>query len=175
MYAHDALIWSPNVIEHHGILKQKWGVRHGPPYPLDESDKTQAQKKAAAADKKEEKSESSSKGSSSSSSIDSKKSVKDMTDDELNKAINRARLEKTYKELTTDTSAKKSVSTGKKILDGLADIGGEITKRTLTDLGTQTASYVLGTELNKVLEKYNKGEDASAIDPKNVQNRSKKK
>lgn len=31
---------------HHGILKQKWGVRNGPPYPLRGGDYTPAQKKA---------------------------------------------------------------------------------------------------------------------------------
>lgn len=33
-------------LEHHGIAKQKWGVRHGPPYPLDYEDHSPAQKKA---------------------------------------------------------------------------------------------------------------------------------
>lgn len=31
---------------HHGILKQKWGVRNGPPYPLRGGDYTSAQRKA---------------------------------------------------------------------------------------------------------------------------------
>lgn len=31
---------------HHGILKQKWGVRNGPPYPLRGGDYTPAQRKA---------------------------------------------------------------------------------------------------------------------------------
>ena len=31
---------------HHGILKQKWGVRHGPPYPLGGGDYSKAQRKA---------------------------------------------------------------------------------------------------------------------------------
>lgn len=31
---------------HHGILKQKWGVRNGPPYPLRGGDYTAAQRKA---------------------------------------------------------------------------------------------------------------------------------
>lgn len=31
---------------HHGIKGQKWGVKQGPPYPLDESDHTAAEKKA---------------------------------------------------------------------------------------------------------------------------------
>lgn len=29
-----------NVLAHHGIKGQKWGVRNGPPYPLDKSDKS---------------------------------------------------------------------------------------------------------------------------------------
>lgn len=31
---------------HHGIMKQKWGVRHGPPYPLSYSKHSSAQKKS---------------------------------------------------------------------------------------------------------------------------------
>lgn len=34
-------------LEHHGILGQKWGKRHGPPYPLDPEDRSAAEKKAA--------------------------------------------------------------------------------------------------------------------------------
>lgn len=33
-------------LKHHGILKQKWGIRHGPPYPLSGGDYTKAQKEA---------------------------------------------------------------------------------------------------------------------------------
>lgn len=32
---------------HHGIEKQRWGVRHGPPYPLDPEDHSPAQRRAA--------------------------------------------------------------------------------------------------------------------------------
>lgn len=33
-------------LSHHGILNQKWGVRHGPPYPLGGGDYSAAQRKA---------------------------------------------------------------------------------------------------------------------------------
>ena len=35
-----------NELYHHGILKQKWGVRHGPPYPLGGGDYSKAEKQA---------------------------------------------------------------------------------------------------------------------------------
>ena len=35
-----------NYLAHHGILKQKWGVRHGPPYPLGGGDYSPFERKA---------------------------------------------------------------------------------------------------------------------------------
>lgn len=44
------MIWRPTVssdeLYHHGIRGQKWGKRNGPPYPLDTSDHSAAEKKA---------------------------------------------------------------------------------------------------------------------------------
>ena len=45
---------------HHGILGQKWGVKNGPPYPLDPSDRSAAEKGSEG--KKEEKNEPKNKG-----------------------------------------------------------------------------------------------------------------
>lgn len=39
-------------LAHHGILGQKWGKRNGPPYPLDESDKSSREKRLAREGKK---------------------------------------------------------------------------------------------------------------------------
>lgn len=36
------MIYNPDFIAHHGIKNQKWGVRHGPPYPLDYKTKRDA-------------------------------------------------------------------------------------------------------------------------------------
>lgn len=33
-------------LEHHGIMGQKWGIRNGPPYPLDAGDHSASEKKA---------------------------------------------------------------------------------------------------------------------------------
>lgn len=32
-------------LAHHGILGQKWGKKNGPPYPLNETQKSNAEKK----------------------------------------------------------------------------------------------------------------------------------
>lgn len=35
------------ILVHHGIKGQKWGVKNGPPYPLGEGDKSRAEKRAS--------------------------------------------------------------------------------------------------------------------------------
>lgn len=40
------VIYSDDYLEHHGILGQKWGHKNGPPYPLDQSDYSAAERKA---------------------------------------------------------------------------------------------------------------------------------
>ena len=87
----------------------------------DELDATEGKKKGLFGRKKD-------KGS----GKDGKKSLKDMTDEELNAAINRSRLEQQYKQLHPDPVPKKSrlvndvlapaaISSGKKFLEGLFD------------------------------------------------------
>lgn len=46
VYVKRLLLDEDCALEHHGILKQKWGVRHGPPYPLKYDDHSKDQKKA---------------------------------------------------------------------------------------------------------------------------------
>lgn len=41
-----------DVLYHHGIKGQRWGVRQGPPYPLSPSDHTAAEKKSGGSSSK---------------------------------------------------------------------------------------------------------------------------
>lgn len=42
-------------LEHHGVDGQKWGVKHGPPYPLENRSERRARRKAERAAKKKQK------------------------------------------------------------------------------------------------------------------------
>lgn len=44
--------YTPDELYHHGILKQKWGVRNGPPYPLSGGAYSPAEKKAIYTERK---------------------------------------------------------------------------------------------------------------------------
>lgn len=73
-------------------------------------DKLDARRKALDDEKKEfdAGSKKSKKGSSTDATVSAKKSVKDMSDDELMKAVNRSRLEEQYKQLNPEPPAKQS-------------------------------------------------------------------
>lgn len=77
-------------LAHHGIIGMRWGKRNGPPYPLKRSQMSSAEKRNA-----------------------SQKSVEEMSDEELNRALNRLRKESEYKKLINpknDSEVKKYVN-----------------------------------------------------------------
>ena len=81
------------------------------------------------------------------------KSVKDMSDDELRKKINRMELEKQFKNLQSEVSPKK-VNRGKVFMDKFKDEAiDKLAKTVAADLVAQTAKAVGVSAINQVLNK----------------------
>ncbi len=88
-------------LAHHGVLGQKWGKRNGPPYPLNASDHSSSENKTGWR-------KSLNSGTHEDySKAHSKESVKNMSDKELNKVVNRLNKEKEYNKLMANSSLSK--------------------------------------------------------------------
>lgn len=95
---------SQNELYHHGIDGQRWGVRHGPPYPLDRADHNKVIEKSKKASKKRHVSYS-----------ESRKYAKRMSDKDLNDTIDRLQREETYRRLVSkEKMEKKAIKAAKK-------------------------------------------------------------
>lgn len=119
---------------HYGIKGQKWGIRR---YQNKDGTLTEAGKKRAEKLEKEYEDLTGKKPTSEGSSA--KKSVKDMTDEELNKAVNRLQLEQRYKSLNPE-----KVSTGEKFIQ-------KVSKDIVVPAATNASRNALQNALEPVL------------------------
>lgn len=93
-----------SVLAHHGVKNQKWGVRNGPPYPLNRKAKASSKKKEPEEVHEDYK------------RAHDGKSVKSMSDAELRSRLNRLNMEKQYASLSPSR-----VQKGKKFVNDLND------------------------------------------------------
>lgn len=124
---HDSVSKVEEYLEHHGILGQKWGVKHGPPYPLDKK--------------------TSKKVSSGKVTIN----VKDLSDDDLKKIVQRLNMEKQLKDLTKEQKSK-----GKKFGEKALDKLGETTLNIIFGAAQDVGKKALTKKLEAALEKASK-------------------
>ena len=128
---------------HYGVPGMKWGVRRT---PAQLGRKKTSSSKSLFGKKKPKPKPKAKSESSKEETAPKKKSVKEMSDDELNAAIRRMQLEQTYASLSPQ-----KVSTGKavtkRILNNIVvpaaeDVGRQMVKTALTRAGNKTLSEV---------------------------------
>lgn len=128
-----------DVLRHWGVKGMKWGVR-----------KDRGSVKKGKMDKPEDettttKSSGGSSPSSSRSSGPARKTVKQMSDQELRDALNRLQMEKQYAQLTAPQKANNIV------LEVIKSSGTQVARNVATQLGTAYVSRALNVNLNKAL------------------------
>ena len=128
-----------NELYHHGEKGMKWGVRKTP--VRSSSGNTRKQKSNTMSLFKKKKT--TRNASVAKSSQAQTKSVKDMSDDELQRKIDRARLEQKYLELNPET-----VSRGRRIAKSVIN---NVIVPSAEDLGKQVVKSFMAKGINKVL------------------------
>ena len=128
-----------NELYHHGVKGMKWGVRKTP--VRSSSGATRKRKSNTLSLFKKKKI--TRKVSSANSSPAQTKSIKDMSDDELRKKIERVRLEQDYLQLDP-----KAVSRGKRITKRVMD---DMIVPAAVDIGKQAVKSIMANGVNKVL------------------------
>ena len=138
-----------NELMHYGVPGMKWGVRRTPAQLGRKKSsssrfllgKKKPKPKAKAETKAKTKSESSKE-----ETAPKKKSVKEMSDDELNAAIRRMQLEQTYVSLSPkQVSRGKAVATrilNNVVVPAAEDVGRQMVKTALTRAGNKTLAEV---------------------------------
>ena len=128
-----------NELYHHGVKGMKWGVRKTPVRSSSGAIRKRKSNTLSLFKKKK----TTRKVSSANSSPAQTKSIKDMSDDELQRKIDRARLEQKYLELNPET-----VSRGRRIAKGVIN---NVIVPSAEDLGKQVVKSFMAKGINKVL------------------------
>ena len=137
-------------LEHSGVLGMKWGIRRyqNKDGTLTSAGKKRAAKLAAKYNKLVEKKDSSENNTVNSKTSTKKKSIKDMTNEELSAAISRKKLENDYKEAYPTKQVKKGDSFVKKVGGILIN---DMVVPAVTDIGKQVLKSYMAKGVNKAL------------------------
>lgn len=168
-----------NELYHHGIKGQKWGLRR---FQNKDGTRTAAGKKRERESlphkifskfaRKKSSSEKQDDGSPKAvvkrrikNSKSEKTKAKYLSDDELNRRIERLKLEKSYNQLLEETRKNtpeaKRAGAAKKLVS-------EIANASIKNIATQATTYALGSVVNKIY-KYATGSDENIVNPKKGQ------
>lgn len=138
-----------NELYHYGVLGMRWGVRR---YQNRDGTLTKAGKKRAAKLETQYKTLTgkSLRKTSSSSSMPKIKSVSEMSDDELRKAVNRLQMEKQYKQLTSETAVR---SRGNSFINKSSNILSKSLENAITQATTQIIKSSIDSGVKNIKNK----------------------
>lgn len=137
---------------HYGIAGQKWGKRNGPPYPLNSSTMSSSEKKANKGKRSFSGTIKSKREEMRQARYERKKStIKSLSDEELNKRINRMKKENEYSKLLGRSPINDApFGRGRRLADqALNSIGSMI----LIPMAIGAGSYLIKREFDKRGEK----------------------
>lgn len=153
----------PNELYHYGIKGMKWGVRRtknqlGHGSAASSRRKKNNSKSEVVAKGRKAVSNFSEKQKTKKRITEKKKTVLDMSDDELRERISRLQLEKQYSDLMR--SSKPQVSKGKQFVTSVLETSGK-------NIATQATTYMMGKAVNKAFaDVFN---DPAIVNPKKGQ------